>query len=220
MAHDLDAIARTLRDAIGLAPDDWNPTERAMALSPATVEKVKGQQSLPAPAARRAIRIAAGLSQPELARELNVSTATISRWEAGLVTPRSEAAIAYAVVLAELRALASFGGDRAIRHVAGRGFVWPSAGLALCDEVDRLRVQNERLTLLATDRGEQLKKCAGKLAEQRTLISEVALEREQALAEAHRLRGEWEDAIANNEGVWEEGFHKGREYQREAERRG
>lgn len=69
----------------------------------------------------------------------------------------------------------------------------------LCDEVDRLRAQ---------------------VAEQRTIISEIALEREQALAEAHRLRGEWEDAIANNEGVWEEGFHKGREYQREAERRG
>jgi len=70
---------------------------------------------------------------------------------------------------------------------------------AMADEVDRLRA---------------------KVAEQRALISEIAVEREQALAEAHRLRCEWEDAIANSEGVWEEGFHKGREYQREAERRG
>lgn len=70
---------------------------------------------------------------------------------------------------------------------------------AIAEEVDRLRAE---------------------LAEQRTIMNEIAVEREQALAEAHRLRGEWEDAIANNEGVWEEGFHKGREYQREAERRG
>ncbi len=39
-------------------------------------------------------------------------------------------------------------------------------------------------------------------------------------AEVRRLRGELEDAVADNEGVWEEGFHKGREYQREADRRG
>lgn len=66
----------------------------------------------------------------------------------------------------------------------------------------------------------EISRLRAELAEQRTLMSEIAVEREQALAEAHRLRGEWEDAIANNEGVWEEGFHKGREYQREAERRG
>ena len=39
-------------------------------------------------------------------------------------------------------------------------------------------------------------------------------------AEVRRLQGEWEDAVADNEAVWEEGFHKGREYQREADRRG
>jgi hypothetical protein len=192
MAHDLDAIARTLRDAIGLAPDDWNPTEHS---AHARLLAAVAESPLVA-----AVRWAQGAPHHYGCAKFG-----------GLMKP---------CTCGRDEALGPFGGDRAIRHVAGRGFVWPSAGLALCDEVDRLRVQNERLTLLATDRGEQLKKCAGKLAEQRTLISEVALEREQALAEAHRLRGEWEDAIANNEGVWEEGFHKGREYQREAERRG
>lgn len=78
-----------------------------MALSGTTLEKVRTQQALPSPAARRAIRIAAGLSQADMADEVGVSVATISRWEAGLVTPHSDHMAAYSDALAELRALAS-----------------------------------------------------------------------------------------------------------------
>lgn len=64
------------------------------------------QRALPTPAARRAIRMGAGLTQPDLAAELGVSPATISRWEAGLVVPLHDHRQAYAQVLDDLRALA------------------------------------------------------------------------------------------------------------------
>lgn len=76
-----------------------------MALSGEMLEKVKVRRSLPAPAARRAIRTASGLSQADVAQEVGVSTETISRWEAGTVTPQHRHLVTYAQVLDELRAL-------------------------------------------------------------------------------------------------------------------
>jgi transcriptional regulator with XRE-family HTH domain len=54
------------------------------------------------PAACRALRIAAGVSQSELAASLGVSVAAVSRWEAGQRRPRSELAIRWATTLREL----------------------------------------------------------------------------------------------------------------------
>lgn len=44
-------------------------------------------RQLPPPAARKAFRLAAGLTLKESAEALGVSVATLVRWEAGLTTP-------------------------------------------------------------------------------------------------------------------------------------
>jgi len=54
----------------------------------------------------RRIRTAAGLTIYDLAADLGVSPATVSRWESGLRVPRSEAALRYADLLAELAKVA------------------------------------------------------------------------------------------------------------------
>jgi DNA-binding transcriptional regulator YiaG len=48
------------------------------------------------------VRIAAGISQGELAAAVGVTAACISRWEAGDRRPRGEAAARYAQTLREL----------------------------------------------------------------------------------------------------------------------
>jgi DNA-binding transcriptional regulator YiaG len=48
------------------------------------------------------LRLAAGLSQGELAAAIGVTPACISRWEAGDRRPRGAAAVAYAQLLREL----------------------------------------------------------------------------------------------------------------------
>jgi transcriptional regulator with XRE-family HTH domain len=45
------------------------------------------------------LREAAGLTQADLARLVGVTAAAVSRWEAGLRTPRGTSAIAYAKAL-------------------------------------------------------------------------------------------------------------------------
>lgn len=57
---------------------------------------------LPAPATRRSIRLAAGATYIEMARELGVTPVTVLRWERGDNDPRREAAIAYRQLLDEL----------------------------------------------------------------------------------------------------------------------
>lgn len=52
--------------------------------------------------AARSIRVAAGISQSELALELGVSGATICRWERGNRMPRAEVALRYGALLHEL----------------------------------------------------------------------------------------------------------------------
>lgn len=49
------------------------------------------------------LRLAAELSQGELARAVGVNAATVSRWEAGLRKPSGEAALRYARGLRLLR---------------------------------------------------------------------------------------------------------------------
>ena len=60
------------------------------------------QRSLPSPAVRRALRVAAGLTQADLAAELGVSRAAVARWESGTRVPRGDYRITYAALLREL----------------------------------------------------------------------------------------------------------------------
>ena len=61
---------------------------------------------LPAPAERRRIREAAGVSQQQVADELGVSATALSYWERGTWTPTLENAVAYRRILDELAAVA------------------------------------------------------------------------------------------------------------------
>jgi transcriptional regulator with XRE-family HTH domain len=53
--------------------------------------------------AGRALRLAAGLTQAEIAAAVGVSAACISRWESGSRTPRGGAAARYGRLLDRLR---------------------------------------------------------------------------------------------------------------------
>lgn len=52
--------------------------------------------------AARSIRVAAGISQAEVAADLGVSGATICRWERGNRMPRAPIALRYGALLHEL----------------------------------------------------------------------------------------------------------------------
>ena len=67
-------------------------------------DEVRRSRTLPGPQACRAIRLAAGLSQERLARELGVHRVTVTRWEAGRL-PRGQARLAYGDLLRELQAV-------------------------------------------------------------------------------------------------------------------
>lgn len=51
----------------------------------------------------RALRVAAGLSQEEVAGQCGVTRGAVSRWERGHRTPRGEGALLYARLIAGLR---------------------------------------------------------------------------------------------------------------------
>jgi transcriptional regulator with XRE-family HTH domain len=65
------------------------------------LERVRSRRQLPAPAERRRIREAAGVSLRDVAAAVGVSHTAVAGWEAG-ATPR-EQRTAYAELLAELR---------------------------------------------------------------------------------------------------------------------
>ncbi len=65
--------------------------------------KRRARLGLPAPAARRALREEAGLSQQDLADALGVKRETISRWERDERHPRGRYLLAYVELLRELR---------------------------------------------------------------------------------------------------------------------
>jgi DNA-binding transcriptional regulator YiaG len=66
------------------------------------IEEVRAQQ-LPSLEARRAIRLAAKVSQIRMAAELGVHRLTFVRWENGTHEPRGGNRARYARLLAELR---------------------------------------------------------------------------------------------------------------------
>lgn len=67
------------------------------------IERARSAHRLPAPRVARALRAAAGLSQSDIAAELNVHRVTVARWEAGEHTPRGELLVAYVRLLDQLR---------------------------------------------------------------------------------------------------------------------
>jgi transcriptional regulator with XRE-family HTH domain len=67
------------------------------------------RRQLPPPQLRRLLRERCGLSQQALAAAVGVSAAAVSRWEAGLRTPRGDDLRRYAAALARLAAEAAGG---------------------------------------------------------------------------------------------------------------
>jgi DNA-binding XRE family transcriptional regulator len=66
------------------------------------IDEVRARQ-LPSVKARRAIRLAAGVSQMRMAAELGVHRLTFIRWENGTNEPRGESKERYARLLADLQ---------------------------------------------------------------------------------------------------------------------
>jgi DNA-binding transcriptional regulator YiaG len=74
-----------------------------MSHSPMTLIDEIQERRLPPVAVRRAIRLAARVSQARMARELGVHRITIVRWENGASEPRGEHRKIYARLLADLQ---------------------------------------------------------------------------------------------------------------------
>jgi DNA-binding transcriptional regulator YiaG len=64
---------------------------------------VRARRGLPTPEDRRAIRKRAGLSAADVAKVLDVTRATVTRWEHALRTPRGDLAVRYSRLLERLR---------------------------------------------------------------------------------------------------------------------
>jgi DNA-binding XRE family transcriptional regulator len=78
----------------------------------ALIERLSARPTLPPPAARRALRVAAGATLEEVGRTVGVSREAIRRYENGSRTPRGAHAEAYAAVLRDFQALIPLaGGD-------------------------------------------------------------------------------------------------------------
>lgn len=69
------------------------------------IDEVRQARQLPDRRAARGIRVAAGVSQTRIARELGVHRNTVIRWEAGERAPRGELRVRYAELLDQLRGL-------------------------------------------------------------------------------------------------------------------
>ena len=65
------------------------------------LERLRARNGLPSAAERRRIRLEAGASIRDVAREVGVSTMSVQRWETGACEP-GQAAAAYARLLEEL----------------------------------------------------------------------------------------------------------------------
>jgi DNA-binding transcriptional regulator YiaG len=70
------------------------------------IDEVRSRR-LPPSGVRRAIRLAAGVSQVRMASELGVHRLTFVRWETGVHEPRGESRERYARLLAELQQASS-----------------------------------------------------------------------------------------------------------------
>lgn len=70
----------------------------------ALLEQAAAPDDLPAPAERKRLREAAGLSQDQVSKALNVRRETVTGWEAGRTEPRPPKRAAYARLLDGLTA--------------------------------------------------------------------------------------------------------------------
>lgn len=68
-------------------------------ISEATISKVQVRRELPNGATLKALRLAAGLSQADVAREVGCSSAAISHYETGRSRPRPDVARRYLDVI-------------------------------------------------------------------------------------------------------------------------
>ncbi len=66
------------------------------------IDEVRAARALPRREVARAIRIAAGVTQQDLADELGTSRNTISRWETGERKPSARLRARYATILRQL----------------------------------------------------------------------------------------------------------------------
>ena len=73
------------------------------------LERLRAKRDLPLPEERRRIRLAAGASLRDVARELGVSHTAVRRWETTRAVPR-DSRIAYERLLDELRLLGEASG--------------------------------------------------------------------------------------------------------------
>lgn len=69
------------------------------------IGRLEAARRLPAPAGRRAIRVASGASQQQLADELGIDRVSVARYELGLREPRGELRLRYLELLDGLRRL-------------------------------------------------------------------------------------------------------------------
>ncbi len=67
------------------------------------IDEVRARPQLPPVKVRRAIRLAADVSQMRMAAELGVHRITFIRWESGTYEPRGDNRERYAKLLAELQ---------------------------------------------------------------------------------------------------------------------
>lgn len=79
----------------------------ALVIGPSLLREVRAARQLPAPRVRKAVRLAAGVSQQRLADELKVGRVTVARWESNARnarSPRGQLLIRYSHLLASLAA--------------------------------------------------------------------------------------------------------------------
>ncbi|MDI9887109.1 helix-turn-helix domain-containing protein [Streptomyces sp. HNM0645] len=93
----------------------------------ALLEEVASRESLPDPAERKRLREAAGLSQEQVAKVLQVRREAVSGWEAGRTEPRPPKRAAYARLLEGLAARYP-APDAAGSAATRRGVPFPGAG--------------------------------------------------------------------------------------------
>ena len=65
--------------------------------------KIDSRRRLPVPAMRRYIRLAAELTQQDVAESLGVDRVTVARWESGRRTPRGQLLLDYLDLLDEMK---------------------------------------------------------------------------------------------------------------------
>lgn len=65
--------------------------------------RASAAQDLPPPAARKAIRVGAGVTVPEMASVVGVTRQAVELWEAGLRTPRGDHLERYVAALRACR---------------------------------------------------------------------------------------------------------------------